>query len=258
MTAELSGQVAIVTGGSRGIGEAIARRFAASGASVLITGRSQETLDATAARIGGDVLGVAAHVAEDGAADRCIDAALSRWGRIDVLCNNAAVNPHAGPLASVTRSQFQKIVDVNLWGPLDWTNRVVAAGLGTDDSPGSVVNIVSNVALMYGPPVGPYSTSKAALIHITRQLAVELGPRVRVNAIAPGVVDTVMARGLVSQGVGIAARWPIPRIGHPDDIAAAALFLASGAASWITGHVLVVDGGASLLSDEVTLAPDDG
>jgi NAD(P)-dependent dehydrogenase (short-subunit alcohol dehydrogenase family) len=93
---------------------------------------------------------------------------------------------------------------------------------------------------------------------MTRQLAVELGPRVRVNAIAPGVVDTVMAQGLVSQGVGIAARWPIPRIGQPDDIAAAALFLASGAASWITGHVLVVDGGASLLSEEVMLLHEDG
>ena len=152
----------------------------------------------------------------------------------------------------VTRAQFDKIMEVNLWAPIEWTNVAVGAGLGDHD--GCVINIVSNTTLMYGVPVGTYSASKAALVHMTRQLAVELGRRhVRVNAIAPGVVDTDMARGLTSQGAALYGGWPIPRFGQPDDVAGVALFLAGPAASWMTGQVLVIDGGASLLSAEVTL-----
>jgi NAD(P)-dependent dehydrogenase (short-subunit alcohol dehydrogenase family) len=251
VSAPLAGKVAIVTGGSRGIGEAIARRFAADGAAVLITSRHAEQLEEAASRIDGDVVAVASNVGEDGAAERCIEAAVARWGRLDIIVNNAATNPHAGPLDTLTRRQWDKIAEVNIWAPLHWTEVAVSAGLGA--AHGSVVNIVSNLAMMSGPPAGAYSTSKAALVHLTKQLAVELGPRVRVNAIAPGVVDTVMATPLISQGAAICSRWPIPRFGRPDDIAAAASFLAGPGGSWITGHVLVADGGASLLTEEVVL-----
>ena len=247
----LNGRAAIVTGGSRGIGAAIARTFVEQGANVVLTSRKPEPLSALATELGDAAFAVPAHVGEEGAAQRCVDAAMDRWGRLDILVNNAAVNPHLGPMDVVTRAQFDKIMQVNLWAPIEWTNVAVRAGLG--EHHGCVINIVSNTALLYGVPVGTYSTSKAALIHMTRQLAVELGRRgVRVNAIAPGVVNTDMARGLTSQGASLYGGWPIPRFGQPDDIAGVALFLAGPAASWITGQVLVVDGGASLLSAEVT------
>lgn len=249
---ELDGRVAIVTGGSRGIGAGIARRFVDHGGKVVITSRKPDPLEALAAELGPAAVAIPAHVGEPGAARRCVDAAIERWGRLDILVNNAAVNPHAGPMDVVTRGQFDKIMEVNLWAPIEWTNVAVGAGLGDHD--GCVINIVSNTTLMYGVPVGTYSTSKAALVHMTRQLAVELGRQhVRVNAIAPGVVDTDMARGLTSQGAALYGGWPIPRFGQPDDVAGVALFLAGPAASWMTGQVLVIDGGASLLSAEVTL-----
>lgn len=248
--ARLSGRVAIVTGGSRGIGEAIARRFADEGARVVIASRKLDALRETARSIGSEVVAVGAHVGEEGSAERCVEAALARWGRLDILVNNAATNPHLGPLGVVSRSQFDKIMSVNLWSPVQWTNVAVAGGLDPDY--GCIINMASNVAFLYGPPVGAYSTSKAGLIHLTRQYAVELAP-IRVNAIAPGVVDTQMGKGLIDQGEAVSSKWPIPRFGTPAEIASAATFLASDESSWITGQVLVVDGGASLVTDSVTI-----
>jgi NAD(P)-dependent dehydrogenase (short-subunit alcohol dehydrogenase family) len=248
----MNGKVAIVTGGSRGIGEAIARRLVADGASVLIASRKPDQLEAAAQRIGGDVLAVAAHVAEDGAAERCMDAANDRWGHIDVLINNAGINPHAGSIESLTRAQFTKLTDVNLWGPLSWANAAVRAGLGADG--GVIVNISSASSLMYGAPVGPYATTKAALNYLTKHLAVELAPHIRVNAIAPGVVATAMATALTDQGTDLCSQWPVPRFGEPEDVAALAAFLAGPDSSWLTGQVIAVDGGASLLSPTIDLA----
>ena len=248
----LNGKVAIVTGGSRGIGEAVARRLVADGSSVLIASRKADQLEATAARIGGDIIAVAAHVADDGSAEKCMEAANDRWGHIDILVNNAGINPHAGPVDTLNKAQFTKLTDVNLWGPIAWTNAAVRAGLGVDG--GAVVNISSASSLMYGAPVGPYATTKAALNYLTKHLAVELGPKnVRVNAIAPGVVATSMAKILTDQGTDFCSGWPIPRFGEPDDVASLVAFLVGPGSTWLTGQVIALDGGASLQSPTVEL-----
>lgn len=247
---DLAGRVAVVTGGSRGIGRGIALRFAERGARVVISSRRAEGLAATAAELAaaapaGEVVAVAAHVADEDAARRCLTEAVDRWGRLDVLVNNAGTNPHFGRTVDVDRERWDKIVEVNLWAPLRWTQLAVEAGLGRDRT-GSVVNVSSNLADAPGGPSGVYGLSKAALNYLTRQLAVELGPAVRVNAIAPGVVDTAMARMLVEQGDGLSGRWPLPRFGSPADVADVAEFLAAPASSWMTGQVLTVDGGAGI------------
>jgi NAD(P)-dependent dehydrogenase (short-subunit alcohol dehydrogenase family) len=144
------------------------------------------------------------------------------------------------------------LTDVNLWGPIAWTNAAVRAGLGVDG--GAVVNISSASSLMYGAPVGPYATTKAALNYLTKHLAVELGPKnVRVNAIAPGVVATSMAKILTDQGTDFCSGWPIPRFGEPDDVASLVAFLVGPGSTWLTGQVIALDGGASLQSPRVEL-----
>jgi NAD(P)-dependent dehydrogenase (short-subunit alcohol dehydrogenase family) len=149
-------------------------------------------------------------------------------------------------MESLTRAQIAKIIDVNLWAPLPWTNATVRAGLGA--AGGAVVNVSSASALMYGAPVGPYATSKAVLIYPTKHLAVELGPKLRINAIAPGVVATAMPIPLTDQGEAVFGGWPIPRFGDPDEVASLAAFLVGPESSWLTGPVIALDGGASLLS----------
>jgi len=244
----MAGRVAVITGASRGIGLAIARRFHCQGAHVLISSRKAEAIAEAGRTLDdgpGEVLARAAPVADEDAARSCFDAARQRWGGVDVLVNNAATNPQFGPTIKVDRRVFDKIVEVNLWAPLRWTQLAAEAGIGRDGL-GSVINISSNLAMMAGGPSGVYGMSKASLIYLTQQLATELGPRVRVNAIAPGVVDTKLATALVSQGASVCGRWPLPRFGLADDIASTAEFLASGASAWMTGQVLVVDGGAGL------------
>jgi NAD(P)-dependent dehydrogenase (short-subunit alcohol dehydrogenase family) len=244
----MAGKVAVVTGASRGIGLAIARRFHCQGAHVLISSRKADAIAAAAGTLDdgpGEVLAMAAHVADEDAARRCFTAATERWGGVDVLVNNAATNPQFGPTIEVDRRAWDKIIEVNLWAPLRWTQLAAEASLGRDGL-GSVINISSNLAMMPGGPSGVYGMSKAALIYLTQQLATELGPRVRVNAIAPGVVDTKLATALVSQGPSVYGWWPLPRFGLTDDIASAAEFLASADSAWMTGQVLVVDGGAGL------------
>ena len=246
MTApDLAGRTAIITGGSRGIGLAVGQRLADAGANVVVTSRKQDSADAAAAQIGGNALGVAAHAAEEDAAQRCVDIAVERFGGIDILVNNAGTNPAFGPLIDQDHGRFAKIFDVNLWAPLLWTSLAVKAGLG--ERGGAVVNIASIGGLSYEPGLGLYNSTKAALIHLTKQLALELSPTVRVNAICPGVVRTRLAEALWQHHEpALSAAIGLGRIGEPPDVAAAVAFLVSDAASWITGEIMVVDGGQVL------------
>lgn len=244
-TSDLAGRTAIVTGGSRGIGLAIGQRLAEAGANVVLTSRDQESADAAAAQVTGNALGVVAHVADDDAAQRCIDATLEGFGSIDILVNNAGTNPAFGPLIDQDHARFAKIFDVNLWGPLMWTSCAVKAWMG--DHGGVVVNTASIGGMSFAPLMGLYNATKAALIHVTKQLALELSPGIRVNAICPGVVRTKLAEVLWKEHEqGLSTGIPLGRIGEPVDVADAVLFLASDAASWITGQTLVMDGGQIL------------
>lgn len=247
-TPNLAGRTAIITGGSRGIGLAIGQRLAGAGANVVLTSRNQESADAAAAQVDGNVLGVAAHVAEEDAARHCIEVTLEHFGSIDILVNNAGTNPAFGPLIDQDHGRFAKIFDVNLWGPLLWTSCAVKAGLGERDGhSGVVVNTASIGGLSFAPLMGMYNATKAALIHVTKQLALELSPGVRVNAVCPGVVRTKLAEVLWSEHEqALSATMPLGRIGEPVDVADAVAFLVSDAASWITGQTLVIDGGQIL------------
>ena len=242
----MDGKVALVTGGSKGIGKAIGAALTAAGASVVLTSRKQDALDAAAAHIGGDAVGFAAHAGEPDQARAAVAFAVERFGGLDVLVNNAATNPYFGPLLGITESQMDKTVQVNQRAIVTWTREAVAVGLGR--RPGaSVINIASIGGLNVESGIGYYNVTKAAVLHLSRQLAAELAPSVRVNAIAPGLVKTDLARALWEEhGDAIASRTPLGRLGEPDDIARAALFLASDASSWMTGASMVVDGGALL------------
>lgn len=244
-TPDLTRRTAIITGGSRGIGLAIGQRLAAAGANVVLTSRDQDSADAAAAQVKGNALGVAAHVAEDDAAQRCIDLTLERFGSIDILVNNAGTNPAFGPLIDQDHARFAKIFDINLWGPLLWTSCAVKAWMG--EHGGSVVNTASIGGMSFSPLMGMYNATKAALIHVTKQLALELSPGVRVNALCPGVVRTKLAEVLWKEHEqALSTKIPLGRIGEPVDVADAVAFLVSDAASWITGQTLVIDGGQIL------------
>ncbi|MEU2600972.1 SDR family oxidoreductase [Streptomyces hirsutus] len=248
----MAGRVAVVTGGSRGIGLGIARRFHERGARVVLCARNADDATAAAQALdpsGGTALGAGVHVSDEDAARALLADVRERWGALDVLVNNAAANPHFGPTHTVDHGRWQKIMEVNLWAPLRWTQLALEEGLG-QTRPGSVLMVSSNVAATPGSPSGVYGMSKAALNYLTAQLAVELGPRVRVNGIAPGVVNTRFAGPLIAGGEKVYGRWPLPRFGEPEDVADAAEFLVGEAASWVTGQVLTVDGGALLGGDE--------
>jgi NAD(P)-dependent dehydrogenase (short-subunit alcohol dehydrogenase family) len=245
MSPDLKDRTAIITGASRGIGLAIAQQLADAGANVVLTSRKQESADAAAAQIGGNAVGIAAHAVEDEAAQRCIDLTLKRFGSVDILVNNAGTNPAYGPLIEQDHGRFAKIFDVNVWAPVLWTSLAVKAWMG--EHGGAVVNTASVGGLHFGPQTGMYNATKAALIHITKQLALELSPRVRVNAICPGVVRTRLAEALWKDHEDpLSASIALGRIGEPADVAGAVAFLVSDAASWITGEAMVIDGGQLL------------
>ena len=245
MQLRLDGKVALVTGGSRGIGKAIAKAMAEAGAQVMITSRKAEACEAAAKEIGEAVHWAAGHVGSEEDADRVIDTTLSQLGRIDVLVNNAATNPYAGPLIDVDRPRWDKTLEINLTAPLFWTQRVWQRALKDGEGGSSVINISSVGGLMTSPILGAYDITKSALLHMTRQLAVEMAPKVRVNAIAPGLIKTDFARALWEDGKGdtVAKAYPLHRLGEVEDIAGAALYLAAETGSWITGQTLVLDGG---------------
>ncbi|HUZ09536.1 MAG TPA: SDR family oxidoreductase [Acidimicrobiales bacterium] len=246
MRLELEGKTALVTGASRGIGLAIARRFVEAGADVMLSSRKPEALEAAAASMegsGGRAGWFAANAGDPDQAEACVAATIERFGRLDVLVNNAATNPYLGPMIGIDRSQAEKTVSVNQLGTLVWSQ--IAWNRWMAEHGGSIINLSSVGGMAPEPGIGWYNVTKAAVIHITRQLAYELAPGVRVNALAPGLVRTEFARALWEPDEGrVVSHTPLGRIGEPDDIAKAALFLASEAASWITGQVLVVDGGA--------------
>lgn len=242
MDLRLDGKVALVTGASRGIGAATAAALAASGASVMLSSRKHHDLEATAATIDGDTAVFAANAGDPEGASACVAATVEHFGAVDILVNNAATNPYYGPTLDISDSQFDKTVQVNWKGPLTWSRLVWEASM--HERGGSIVNIASVGGLSVEPAIGVYNGTKAALIHLTRTLAAELAPGVRVNGVAPGLVKTDMARAIWEADEGaIAARMPLQRLGEPADIAHAVVFLVSDAASWITGQTLVVDGG---------------
>jgi hypothetical protein len=244
---DLEGRTAIVTGASRGIGLAIASALVAAGANVVVTSRNQEAADKAARTLGPRALGRAAHAVDADAAKACVALTLERFGSFDILINNAGTNVAYGPVVDQDHGRFAKTFDVNLWAPVLWTSLAWHGWM--KDHGGTVVNIASAGGLIVSPDLGLYNASKAALIHLTKQLALELGPRVRVNAVAPGVVRTRLAEALWKDNeTALATDMPLGRIGEPEDVGAAVAFLASDGASWITGEILVIDGGQTLAS----------
>src|SRR3954454_22775254 len=236
MTPGLRGRAALVTGATRGIGAAIARQLADAGARVCVTARDTEEVRRTAEQLGG--VGLAGSVADPEHIRAAVDLVLDAFGRIDILVNNAATNQPYGPLMEVDPHAWREAFTVNVEAPL---RLVQAAWRGwMREHGGSVVNVCTEGAGHVGPTVGAYGTSKAGLLHLTGQLAGELAPRVRVNSVSPGLVRTEMARFVWEKGP---VDLPLGRIGEPEDIARAVVWLASDAAEWITGADLLVDGG---------------
>jgi NAD(P)-dependent dehydrogenase (short-subunit alcohol dehydrogenase family) len=239
---ELAGRCAIVTGGSRGIGLAIARALLDAGANVLLTARKQESVDAAVAELGERAFGFAAHAGDEPAAEACMQHALERFGQIDVLVNNAGTNAAFGPITELTHAQFAKTLDVNLWAPIMWTSLAWRAAMA--ERGGVVVNVSSVGGFIAGRGTGAYRISKAGLTHATKQLALELAPKVRVNAVAPGLVRTKMAEALWKPDEQRASEGTLlGRIGEPPDIAHAVRFLAGERSAWMTGETIVIDGG---------------
>ncbi len=252
MDLRLDGKTAVITGGSKGIGKGIAKAFADSGANVLITARKSDALEDTAAELGATVSWVTGHTGRPEDGQMVIDTAIERYGSCDILVNNAATNPHAGPLIDVPLSMWDKTHEVNLRGPLAWTQ--IAWNTWMAEHGGSVINIASVGGFKTSTALGVYAVFKSALIHMTKQMAAEMGPKVRVNCIAPGLIKTDFARILWEgeRGKQVAEAYPLKRLGEPSDIGEAAVFLSSSA-SWMTGQTLVLDGGELIRFDEADL-----
>lgn len=245
----LDGRVAIITGASRGIGHAIASRFASAGVrGLVINARRNDDLAAVAEELTNAdcaVSTVAGSMGDPNTAAALVATALDTYGRCDVIVNNAGTNPVFGNLVDADPGAVRKIFEVNVEGPLALVRAAWHSWM--HENGGAVVNIASVGGIDPMPFIGAYNVSKAALIHLTRQLAVECAPQVRVNAIAPGLVRTRFAKALWEPDeAGVVSTIPLGRLGEPDDIAHAALFLASDASAWTTGTVLTVDGGALL------------
>ena len=247
---DLSGQVAIVTGASKGIGRAIAERMAQHGARVVVSSRRLDACEAVVAGIqarGGAAMAVACNVGVKAELRALVDAALGAWGRVDTVVGNAATNPHFGPMATIEDSAWDRIMGTNIRSNL-WLANMVAPGMA-DRGEGAIIVVSSIAGLRGSPTLGAYAVSKAADLQLVRNLAVEWGPRgIRANAIAPGLVRTDFARALWEDPALLAKRTrdtPLGRIGEPDEIAGAAVFLAGAAGRFMTGQVIVIDGGVT-------------
>jgi NAD(P)-dependent dehydrogenase (short-subunit alcohol dehydrogenase family) len=246
MELDVTGKVALVTGASRGIGLGIARAFCDAGGDVMLVSRSDERLAAAAATLEGLRGRVAWTVAHVGRPEQAVDtvaATVDRLGAVDVLVNNAGTNPYFGPLVEIDDVRLQKTYEINqasivTWSRAAWSGWMAAHG-------GAILNVASIGGMLSEPGIGWYNATKAAVIHLTRQLAFELAPSVRVNGLAPGLVRTELARGLwEGNEERLATSIPMRRIGEVEDLAPLALLLVSDAASWITGQTYVVDGGS--------------
>lgn len=252
MQARVDGKVALVTGASRGIGEAIVRELLDSGVGgVVITGRKPDALEALASELGDRVVPVVGNATDAEHAEEAVARAVEAFGSCDLLVNNAGTNPAAGSLMDVDLGAVDRTWEVNLRAPLLWAR---AAWHGSmRERGGAIVSTGSIGGLRPSPAIGAYNVSKAALHHLTRQLAHELAPTVRVNAVAAAIVRTRLSEMLWSWDEDAAARaHPLQRLGAPEDVARAAVFLLSDAASWITGVVLPVDGGVTGASSGVS------
>ncbi len=247
----LDGQVALITGSSRGIGRATAEAMAAQGARVVISSRKADACEATARAIrddGGEAIAVPCNISDKAQLEGLVDATLEEWGQIDILVCNAAVNPYFGPMSGLTDDAYEKTMNANVRSNI-WLCNMVVPQMAERDG-GSVI-IISSVAGLKGTDkIGIYGITKAADAALTRNLAVEWGPKnVRVNCLAPSIIKTDMARALwENPEIYNAAikNYPLRRIGEVQEVAGAAVFLASGAGKFTSGHTLVIDGGATI------------
>ncbi len=247
----LHGQVAVVTGSSKGIGRAIAEAMAAAGAKVVISSRKGDVCEEVAGAIndaGGEAIALACNISHKADLQGLVDRTLEHWGQIDTLVCNAAINPYFGPLAEIPDEAYDKTMNANLRSYL-WLCNMVIPGMAARG--GGAVVLVSSIAGLKGHGnLGVYALSKAADMQLARNLAIEWGrSNIRVNTIAPGLIRTDMARALwddperLSQAL---ESYPLGRIGEPEDIAGAAVFLASRAGNFMTGQTLVIDGGTTV------------
>jgi len=244
---DFAGRTALVTGASRGIGYGIAAELLRGGAAVTISARKQDALDAAAESLRAEVPGarVLAVAGNSGSADEraeIVSRTVAEFGGLDVLVNNTGINPVYGPLAQADLDAVRKVFDVNVVAALGFVQLALAAGMA--EKGGAVVNVASVAGLRSTGAIAAYGASKAALIRLTEELAWELGPKVRVNAVAPAVVKTRFAEALYSDREDeAAAAYPLKRLGAPEDVAKLVAFLASDDAAWISGETVRIDGG---------------
>jgi 3-oxoacyl-[acyl-carrier protein] reductase len=247
MSGRFEGSTAIVTGASRGIGFAIAERLIADGARVVVTARKQEALEEAVQRLGGPTRAIAVSGKADDVDHQAetVARAIDTFGSADLMVNNTGINPIYGPMMDLDYAAARKIVEVNSLAAVSWIQH--AHGSWMKEHGGAVVNVSSVGGIRPAPGIGMYAASKAMLNHLTKELAVELGPKTRVNAVAPAVVKTRFATGLYEGNEEtVAAAYPLKRLGVPEDVAGVVAFLLSDDAAWMTGQVLVVDGGLTL------------
>lgn len=250
MEVSVEGKIALVTGASRGIGLATALELARSGArGVVITSRKQDNIDQASSELHeagvepDRVLALANRADSEEDAYEAVAATVERFGALDILVNNAGTNPAAGNLTEVDLGALDKTWAVNMRAPLLWVRAAFHAHM--EKNGGSVVNVASVAGLRPSPFMGAYNISKAGLIHMTRQLALELAPGIRVNAVAPAVVRTRLAGALLTDEEATARMHPLGRVGEPEDVARLITFLGSDSSSWMTGAIIPVDGGVA-------------